>query len=130
MDLTWYNSLNKPIFTPPSWVFAPAWIALYILMAVFAVLIYKKGFKFKRVRITLRYFVFQLILNLLWTPLFFTNHQIFLALIDIFVLWFFIYKTIKAAEKVNRKISYLLFPYIAWVSFALFLNAYILIANL
>src|SRR3989344_4009863 len=129
MDLSWYNTLNKPFFTPPSWWFGPAWTALYILMGISAYLVWKKGFKKKQIKEALKIFTIQLILNLFWSPIFFGAKQIFPALIVIIIMWIFILKTIRAFAKIDRIASYLLYPYIFWVSFATILNFSVWILN-
>ncbi|QQG41152.1 MAG: tryptophan-rich sensory protein [Candidatus Woesebacteria bacterium] len=129
MDLSWYNTLNKPFFTPPSWLFGPAWTILYILIGVSAYLIWKKGFKNNQVKEAFKIFTIQLILNLLWSPIFFGAKQIFLALIVIVIMWIFIFKTIKAFAKIDKTASYLLYPYLAWVSFATVLNFFVWMLN-
>lgn len=122
MDLSWYMTLNQPFFTPPPWLFGPAWTILYILMAVSAVLIFRKGIKKKKVQNALKLFGLQLLLNLLWSPVFFGLHEIFLSLVIILILLYLIVKTIQEFYKVDKVASYLLWPYIAWVSFATILN--------
>lgn len=129
MDLFWYNTLNKPFFTPPSWLFGPAWTILYILMGVAAYLIWKKGFKKKQIKEALKIFVIQLVLNFSWSPIFFGAKQIFLALLVIVIMWIFILKTIKAFAKIDKTASYLLYPYLAWVSFATLLNFSVWLLN-
>lgn len=129
MDLSWYNTLNKPFFTPPSWLFGPAWTILYVLMAISAVLIWKKGLQKKEVKNALKLFGIQLVLNLIWSPIFFGLHNIFLGLVIIIVMWIFILKTIQAFAKVNKLASYLLYPYLAWVTFATVLNFSVWILN-
>ena len=129
MDLGWYLTLNKPIFTPPGWLFAPAWTVLYILMIISAFLIWKKGLKKKNVKNALKLFAIQFILNLSWSPIFFGLKNISLALIVIIVMWVYILKTILAFGKINKASSYLLYPYIAWVSFATVLNFSIWLLN-
>lgn len=129
MDLGWYITLNKPIFTPPSWLFGPAWSVLYILMAVSFFLIWKRGLKKKHVKNALKLFAIQLILNLSWSPIFFGLKNISLALIVIIIMWVYILKTILAFGKINKTASYLLYPYIAWVSFAAVLNFSIWLLN-
>jgi|SRR3972149_363324 len=129
MDLTWYNSLNKPFFNPPSWVFGPAWTILYSLIAISAYLIWRKGFKKKQVKEALKVFTVQLVLNLSWSPIFFGARNSFLALIVIVLMLIYIVKTIKVFAKIDKTASHLLYPYIAWVSFATILNFSIWILN-
>ena len=129
MDLSWYNPLNKPFFTPPSWLFGPAWTVLYILMGVSAYLVWKKGFKKKQIKEALKIFAIQFVLNLSWSPIFFGAKQIFLALIVIIIMWIIIFKTIKVFAKIDKTASYLLYPYILWVSFATILNFSVWLLN-
>lgn len=130
MDLTWYNALNKPAFSPPTWVFGPVWTVLYILMAISGIIIWQKGIKSKNVKHAMKLFFIQLILNLMWSPIFFGLHEIFLSLITIIVMWYFIYKTIKAFGKIDKVAAYLLLPYISWVSVAAILNLSIWLLNM
>jgi translocator protein len=118
----WYGQLNKPWFNPPNWVFGPVWIVLYILMGVAAFLAWQKGSDRRLVRIALALFVLQLVLNALWTPLFFGWHWIGMALVEIVVLWLAILATIAAFHRVSLPAALCLYPYIGWVSFAAFLN--------
>ena len=120
--MAWYSTLSKPFFTPPSWIFGPAWTTLYTLMAISAFLVWRKGFKKKQIKNALKLFAIQLFLNAIWSPVFFGAHNLLLALIIIIAMWFYIVKTIKAFAKIDRVASYLLYPYIAWVSFASILN--------
>lgn len=129
MDLSWYNTLTKPFFTPPSWLFGPAWTILYILMAISAYLVWKNGFKKKKVKEALKIFAIQLILNLSWSPVFFGLHNTLLALLIIIILWYFILKTIQVFNKIDILASYLLWPYFLWVSFATILNFSVWILN-
>ncbi|HTK03918.1 MAG TPA: TspO/MBR family protein [Alphaproteobacteria bacterium] len=126
---TWYTTLNKPFFSPPNWIFAPVWTTLYVLMGISFYLIWVKGFKTKKVRDAVSIFAIQLILNTIWSPVFFGYKNIFLALIIIVAMWIFILKTIKAFAKINKLASYLLYPYLAWVSFATVLNFSVWVLN-
>ncbi len=117
----WYDALQKPAFTPPSWVFGPAWTTLYILMAVAAWLVWREGGWVERSG-ALGLFATQWIFNAAWTPLFFGAHRIGLALIDIVILWFLILATLVAFFQVRLVAGLLLLPYLAWVTFATALN--------
>ena len=119
---SWYDTLNKPTFTPPNWTFGVVWTILYILMGVSAFLVWNQGFKKKSVKIALALFVFQLILNGLWTPIFFGLHYLGIALIDIVMMWIVILLTIIYFHKVSKLASLLLVPYLIWVSYATALN--------
>ena len=119
---TWYFGLNKPFFNPPNYLFGPVWTILYALMGVsiFRILEIKK--RDEKVKEAIKLFWIQLFLNGIWTPIFFGAKQLFLALIVIAFMWFFILKTIKAFAKIDKISAYLLYPYLAWVSFATLLN--------
>jgi benzodiazapine receptor len=126
---TWYAFLNKPFFSPPNWIFGPVWTILYILMGISLFLIWQKGVKNKNVREALVIFAIQFALNAIWSPIFFGARNLFLALIVIVFMWIYILKTILAFGKINKTASYLLYPYIAWVSFASILNFSVWILN-
>ncbi len=119
---TWYASLNKPFFTPPNWLFGPAWTTLYILMGLSLYLVWKKGFKGKAEKQALYLFAAQLILNALWSFLFFGLQSPLYGFAGIVPLWLFILFTIWRFRKIDRNAALLLLPYIAWVSFAAALN--------
>lgn len=126
---TWYQTLNKPLFSPPNWIFAPVWTTLYILMGVSLYLIWKKGFKNKKNKIAIQFFLIQLGLNLMWSFLFFGFQNPLLAFFEIIILWGAILLTIVKFYKISKVSAYLLLPYILWVSFASFLNLFIVILN-
>ena len=120
---TWYlTDLVKPSFNPPSWVFGPVWTLLFLLMGISLYLVWNK-------KNNLFWFWVQLILNLLWSILFFGLHSPTLAFYEILVLWLTILMTIIKFHGYNKAASYLFWPYIAWVSFASFLNYSIMILN-
>jgi tryptophan-rich sensory protein len=119
----WYGQLNKPWFNPPNWVFGPVWTVLYILIGVATFLIWQKGANHRPVRIALGLFALQLVFNVLWTPLFFGQHWIGVAFVEIVVLWLAILAVIIAFHRVSGLAALCLYPYIGWVSFAAILNA-------
>ncbi len=125
----WYQALDKPSWNPPSWVFGPVWTFLYILMGVAAWLVGNHGgWRVQRTALTL--FVAQLAVNFAWSPLFFMAERPGLALVDIAILWVLIALTIRAFSRVGRGMAaWLLVPYLAWVSYAAALNAWIVMAN-
>ena len=125
----WYADLQKPAFNPPDWVFAPVWTILYLMMAVGVFIILSKGLHNPNVRIALVVFLAQLLLNGLWTPIFFGAHLIFAALVEIIILWLSIILTIVLFWKISIPASLLLLPYILWVTFAVVLNAAIWLLN-
>ena len=119
---TWYQTLDKPFFSPPNWVFGPVWTILYILMGISLYLVWIK----KKVPSV---FWIQLILNATWSIVFFGLRNPSVAFVNIIALWIAIFLTIKSFSKINRLSSYLLYPYIAWVSFASILNFSIWMMN-
>lgn len=120
---TWYPTLGKPSFNPPNWIFAPVWTLLYIMMGVAAGLVWNRIESYKEiVKKALIFFIIQLVLNALWSYLFFGLHNPLLAGIEIIILWLMIYETYIKFVKINKTAGYLLLPYLAWVSFALVLN--------
>ncbi len=121
---TWYPTLEKPVFNPPNWVFAPVWTILYILMGVAAGLVWQRTDEQKEtVKKGLTFFGIQLVLNALWSYLFFGLNNPMLALIEIILLLLMIYETYIQFKKVNTLAAWLLMPYLAWVAFATVLNA-------
>ncbi len=123
---TWYASLNKPPITPPNWLFSPMWTSLYILMAVSFYLIWKNK---KKAKIAKTLFIIQLVLNALWSIIFFGLHSLLGGLIEIIFLWYFILFTIIEFREVDKRAAYLLIPYIAWVTIATILNFSIILYN-
>jgi tryptophan-rich sensory protein len=127
---TWYPTIEKPIFNPPNWVFAPVWTLLFILMGIAAGRVWNQLETNKElVKKGLLFFGVQLALNALWSYLFFGFQNIFLALIEIILLWLVIYETYLIFKKIDKKASYLLLPYLAWVGFATILTASIFWLN-
>lgn len=120
---TWYADLSRPSFTPPDWAFGVVWPILYIMMGISAFLIWNKGIDSKQARVALGLFVLQLVLNGLWTPIFFGLHMMALALAEIILLWVAILMMILAFWRISKVATCLLIPYILWVSFAIALNA-------
>lgn len=126
---SWYATLEKPFYTPPNWIFGPAWTTLYILMGIAAFLIWKKGLQKKAVKYALQLFLVQLVLNFLWSIIFFGFHLPMIALGEIILLWIGIFITIRAFFPINKYAAYLLIPYLLWVSFATILNLGIVLLN-
>ncbi|MCM8759434.1 MAG: tryptophan-rich sensory protein [Candidatus Omnitrophica bacterium] len=125
---SWYKAINKPEITPPNWIFAPVWTLLYIMMGISLFFVWTSQ-RTARKTIALIIFFLQLILNMLWSAIFFGLQDVFLALVDIVLLWTGIFFTILAFRRVSNIAAYLLVPYILWVSFATFLNYLIFIMN-
>lgn len=118
----WYKQLIKPPLTPPSVVFGPVWTLLYFVISVsfYLHLISSKNTNVKNKGT--KFFIIQLILNTAWSVAFFGMQNPLLALCVILFLWFFIFQTIQAFKKTTIIGSYLLIPYLIWVSFAAYLN--------
>ena len=124
----WYDQLDKPSFTPPSWVFAPVWTSLYALMGLAAWLVWRRPDGPARTT-ALALFVLQLVLNAAWTPLFFGAQRPALALVELAALDAAAEATTVAFARVDRRAAALLVPYLAWLGFATLLNAGIVIEN-
>lgn len=119
---TWYPTLVKPSFTPPSWVFAPVWTALYVLMGVASFLVWQRGPAAPAVRGAIAAYLVQLALNGLWSLVFFGWRQPGWALAEIVLLWLALAVTVGLFWRVRAIAGGLLVPYLAWVSFAAVLN--------
>ena len=117
----WYLALEKPAWNPPSWVFAPVWTTLYVMMGVAAWLVWRRS-GFAGARGALSLFFCQLGLNALWSYIFFGAHQMGWALVEMGGLWVAILGTILAFRRHSCAAARLLMPYLAWVSFAAVLN--------
>jgi tryptophan-rich sensory protein len=126
---TWYANLTRPEFAPPNWVFAPVWTILYAIMGIAAFLVWKNGWERKDVKIAICLFFGQLVLNALWSIIFFGLQSPGAAFVEIIVLWLAILATIIAFFKISRPAAWLLLPYILWVSFAACLNYSIWMLN-
>jgi translocator protein len=120
---TWYPTLNKPVFNPPNWVFAPVWTLLYCMMGIAAGLVWTSGSGDKIVKKALGFFAIQFGLNVVWSYLFFGLHNPLLALVEIILLWLMIWETFNQFKRIDKLAGLLLIPYLAWVSFATILNA-------
>ncbi len=126
---TWYAGLKKPSFSPPNWIFGPAWTLLYALMGISAYLIWQQGIEKPAVRNALFIFTLQLILNFFWSFFFFKLQSPLHALIEILLLWVLILVTIVSFYQINKAAGLILIPYLLWVSFATLLNFYIVKLN-
>ncbi len=126
---TWYAALQKPAFTPPNWLFAPAWTILYILMGIVASIIWHKGLDNRANKTALIIFLIQLILNILWSVAFFGLHSPLYGIIVIVALWIAILFTIIKFFRISKLAGALLLPYIGWVTFAAALNISVFLLN-
>ncbi len=118
----WYDNLNKPAFNPPSWVFAPVWTVLYVMMGIAAGLVWHKGLDYPGVKTALILFGVQLMLNALWSFSFFGLQSPVAGLINILLLVFVLAITLLQFYKIKQTSGFLLVPYLSWVLFASLLN--------
>jgi benzodiazapine receptor len=125
----WYEGLNKPFFSPPNWVFAPVWTLLYSMMGWAAGSVWHYGRRHRWGKTALYHFGAQLIFNGLWSLVFFGLRSPLLGILVIITLWILIERTIHWFRLVDKKAAFLLYPYLAWVSFATLLNGAILYLN-
>jgi len=121
MNLNWYNTLNKPFFTPPAKIFMPAWIILYILIFT-SLILYMNVKTFENKTPGYIAFIIQLILNLSWSPVFFGMNNIELSFAIIVLLLIAIIFTIIFFYRISKIAAMLLIPYLLWVIFATYLN--------
>ena len=119
--IEWYPGLRKPSWNPPNWVFGPVWSVLYFCMAVAAWLVWRQG-GFWQSQMPLTLFAMQLVLNVLWSCIFFGLQNPGLAFIEVLLLWATIAATMVAFWLRSRLAGILFVPYLAWVSFASVLN--------
>jgi translocator protein len=117
----WYRGLRKPSWNPPDWAFGPVWTILYILMAISAWLVYSEGGLNEQL-VPLSIFGIQLVLNVVWSGIFFYKRKILGGLVEVICLWAAILATIIAFWGASTIAALLLIPYIAWVSIASYLN--------
>ncbi len=124
-----YRSYNLPLLAPPGVIFPIVWTILYILMGISAYLIFVSDADRKQKTNSLFLYGLQLILNFFWPIIFFNMNMLFFSFIWILFLWITILLTIISFYKINRLAAYLLLPYLAWVSFAAYLNLGIFVLN-
>ena len=121
----WYSEIILPSFNPPSWVFAPVWSSLYLMMSLAIWKIWINTFDIKLLKI---YFV-HILFNSTWTIVFFGFHQIGLALLNLIIILIFILILMKEYFKKDKISFYLMVPYLSWSSYALVLNTAIFLLN-
>jgi len=119
---SWYQTIQKPSWNPPNWIFGPVWTTLYVMMGIALFLVWKEDTSEELKKIAIALFAVQLTLNFFWSFIFFNQQQPGWALVEIIAMWFFILLTIFAFAQVNKTAAWLLVPYISWVSFASILN--------
>ena len=121
----WYSEIILPSFNPPSWVFAPVWTTLYIMMAFSIWKIWIKNYNIKLIKI---YFL-HLFFNAIWSIIFFGLHKPFFALLDLIVILIFILYLMKSYLRIDKISFYMMIPYFLWSSYALILNFNIVLLN-
>ncbi len=126
---SWYNIIGESFFTPPALFFEPIWVVLYLLMGVAGYMIWTQAKVNKQARGALILFTLQLMLNFAWTATFFGKHMAFDGLVAVVLLWITLLGTMVWFWNFSKKAAALMFPYFAWVIFALILNIYIVLLN-
>lgn len=123
---SWYQNLNKSSLTPPGYVFGIAWTILYILMSISVWIIWNKE---KKITLPIQLYIIQLILNFAWSPLFFKYHCINESLFLLLFIWMLVFIMIDIFYSIDKIAALLLVPYLIWLSFAFYLNYYIVKNN-
>ncbi|MBL0233089.1 MAG: tryptophan-rich sensory protein [Chitinophagaceae bacterium] len=118
----WYQTIQKPSWNPPSWIFGPVWTTLYILMGIALFLVWRSDAPDSVKRTAFILFAAQLVFNFFWSLIFFEMHEPGWAFAEIVVMWILILLTIFSFGKISSLAAWLLVPYISWVSFASILN--------
>ncbi|HSW77891.1 MAG TPA: TspO/MBR family protein [Candidatus Chromulinivoraceae bacterium] len=126
---TWYSHLEKPLLNPPNWVFGPVWTALYILMGVSLYLVWTAVGKKKAKQQAYLAFAVQLLLNVLWSVMFFGLRNLWGGALVIVLLFVALAVTMILFRAFSRTAFWLLVPYIAWICFATYLNVSIAVLN-
>ncbi len=126
-DSLWYQELEKPFFNPPGWVFGPVWTTLYILMGIAFYLVWTSG---KKIALPAYFYHVQLLLNALWSFLFFNFKMLLFAFVELVLLWLLIVLTMYYFRKISKTSFYLMIPYLVWVTFAGVLNLSLYILNI
>ena len=123
---SWYLDLNKSSLTPPGYIFAIVWPILYILMSISVWIIWNKE---KEIKFPIQLYIIQLILNFAWSPLFFKYHLINESQILLLLIWMLVFIMIILFYSIDKTAGLLLIPYLIWLSFAFYLNYYIVKNN-
>jgi benzodiazapine receptor len=118
----WYQTIDKPSFNPPNWVFTPVWSVLYLMIAIATWMAWRRSRNYQR-KLVVRAFGLQLWLNLLWSILFFGLQWVGAALVDIVLLWASIIWTVCVFWPIDRRAAIMFVTYGCWVAFAIVLNA-------
>jgi benzodiazapine receptor len=126
---TWYAGLQKPPLNPPNWIFGPVWSLLYTLMAIAVFLVIRNGIESQAIKLAAGVFIAQLILNTLWSVVFFGARNTFAPIFIIAALWACILACIILFWGISKPASVMMMPYILWVSFAAYLNIGVFVLN-
>ncbi len=118
---TWYQTLQKPPWNPPEWVFGPVWTVLYVLMGIAAWLVWRE-YGFTGAPVAMGLFLTQLALNILWSGIFFGLREPGWAAVEILFLWAAVLGTMVLFGRLNRAAGWLFAPYLAWVTYATTIN--------
>lgn len=117
----WYFQLQKPSWQPPDWLFGPAWTTIYVLTSIAGVKAWRRADEVQR-----RYFMgallLNLVLNLLWSLIFFTSQRPDIALLEVILLWLSILLMVLLVRGYSPRSAWLMMPYLCWVAFAAYLN--------
>lgn len=119
--------LNKPLLSPPAWVFPVVWTILYILMGIASYIVWQS--KDRNKDLALKIYALQLIFNFFWSYIFFNMQNYLFAFIWLMILWLLIIVTTVLFYRINKTAGYLLIPYLLWVTFAAYLNLAIYLMN-
>lgn len=125
----WYSGLEKPWFAPPGQIISVIWVILYILMGISLFIVLNKGINEKKTKLAMGIFAIQLTINAFWSYLFFGLESLILGLFGIIALWITVSFTIYLFNKISKTSSYLLIPYIIWLTIALLVNISLYILN-
>lgn len=118
----WFQTINKPDWQPPNWVFGPVWTVLYVFMGLAFYLIWISKAPAGRKRTAITLWIIQLVFNFFWSFIFFKKHQLDWALGEIVLLWCFILLTTLSFGRIKTQAAWLMVPYISWVTFATLLT--------
>lgn len=121
-----FQSLNKPVLSPPGWLFPIVWSVLYVLMGIASYLVLTSG---RENRSALAVYGTQLVFNFFWTILFFNLNAYLFSFLWLVILWFLIIAATRLFFRISKPAGYLLLPYLLWVAFAGYLNLFIYLLN-
>lgn len=124
-----YNKFNNPPLSPPSWVFPVVWTILYALMGISLYLVWNKNIPCLKKRSAIIFFSLQLILNFIWSPVFFILQNFLLSFIILVFMWILTLGMIISFYKISKPAGILQIPYIIWLSFAAYLNYGVYLLN-